>query len=444
MLRIKNELGARKAKAVLVWDSVPKRLRGSAEHRNPFADLNQPRKTPAKPHNHPRSPFISLPQTQTKICWPSLAPHPFGKLPTRNRFNIMRYLSIHFFTVQILLFSMILPLIATPIPSLATDITGSPNQTATRKRKRPSSSDLDKQTTGVEGAKRSRKQIDRREFPGPASNAKHLTLFQPLLQRAATKWYKIILARLQGPRYKNQNDPLGDREIWTVAIVGGTPKWATLTFRTHLEDIHGARVWKVRSRSRGAYDRSFQIALVPSVDYAVLGRVEMTANTRMRLVDTIDRVLDDSGYSSEPNLLFLDQMLRVTRSEVERMYHKEPKEVNEQVTGMDFTDYVKWTDRFFPEMLRLNGTADGHIIDSKVTEWEQHVYATYNEILQLIESGKVLHDADPMAWVENLQHDLLAIPTLSEGQMDELIQKTKLEDPDRSQVYGPFFIRLST
>ncbi|KAJ3822019.1 hypothetical protein F5878DRAFT_612509 [Lentinula raphanica] len=323
----------------------------------------------------------------------------------------MRYLSIHFFTVQVLLFSMILPLIATPIPSLATDITGSPNQTATKKRKRPSSSDLDKQTTGVEGAKRSRKQIDR-----------------------PTKWYKIILARLQSNRYKNQNDPLGDREIWTVAFVGGTPKWATLTFRTHLEDIHGARVWKVRSRSRGAYDRSFQIALVPSVDYAVLGRVEMTANTRMRLVDTIDRVLDDSGYSSEPNLLFLDQMLRVTRSEVEHMYHKEPKEVNEQVTGMDFTDYVKWTDRFFPEMLRLNGTADGHIIDSKVTEWEQHVYATYNEILQLIESGKVLHDADPMAWVENLQHDLLAIPTLSEAQMDELIQKTKLEDPDRSQV----------
>ncbi|KAJ3719163.1 hypothetical protein C8R42DRAFT_777258 [Lentinula raphanica] len=335
----------------------------------------------------------------------------------------MRYLSAHFLTVQVLLLSMILPLFATPIPSLATDITGSPNQTATRKRKRPSSSsDLTKQTTGVEGAKRSRKQIDR-----------------------PTKWYKIILARLQGNRYKNQNDPLGDGEIWTVAIVGGTPKWATLTFRTHLEDIHGARVWKVRSRSRGAYRHSaiFQIALVPSVDYAVLGRVEMTASTRMRLVDTIDRVLDNSGYSSEPNLLFLDQMLRVTRSEVERMYHKKPKEYDERVTGMDFTDYVKWTDRFFPEMLRLNGTADGHIIDSKATQWEQHIYATYNEILQLIESGKVLH-ADPMAWVENLQHDLLAIPTLSEAQMDELIQKTKLEDPDQDQVYGPFFIRLST
>ncbi|KAJ3840646.1 hypothetical protein F5878DRAFT_659224 [Lentinula raphanica] len=327
----------------------------------------------------------------------------------------MRYLSSHFITVQILLFSIILPLIAIPTPSLTPDITGSPTQIATRKRNRPGG-------------------------PWWCGRRRGETFEDSLEKVPKPRWHKIVLARRIGSRFKNQDDPVIALEIWTVAIVDETrdSRRATLTFRTHLEEVHGANVWQARPRRRVVnVDSGFKVVLNPSVDHAILGRVEMTTRTKSQLVDTIDRMLNESGYSSKPNLLYLDQMLRVTRSEVERMYHLKAPKKNEQVTGMDFTGYVKWTDRFFPEMLRLNGTADGQIVDSKATEWEQLAYETYHEIFQLIESEnlqtEIVHP-DLMEWVKNLHDELLAIPTLSEAQMEELIKNIDSEHSAQSQI----------
>ncbi|KAJ3726620.1 hypothetical protein C8R42DRAFT_657206 [Lentinula raphanica] len=317
----------------------------------------------------------------------------------------MCYLSTHSLTVQIFLFSMILALIATPIPSPTTDVTGSLTQTVTRKRKKADDDDVDnpKIVPELEGAK---------------SNAKKATL----------RWYKLILARRLKFQYLNQTHPLVDRETWTVAIVEETnpPAHTMMTFRTYSKEEHGARAWQVRSRERDHRKTGFKIILTPPRDHTVLARIKMTALTRLRLMRTMDLELEKSGWSSTPNLLFLDQMLRAARREVERLFEKEPKEFDEQVLDMDFTNYTKWTDEMFPKMLHLNGTAEGQIIDCGAMEWEQQYYDFYKEFIQLIETGKGLY-ADPMEWVKKLDEEILAIPKLSEAQMDELIEQENLK-----------------